>query len=282
MNSDVASLTVLTTPVPVISQGPQNMTVALSQPATFSVTTAGTGLTYQWQSQPVGASGFSNIAGATSSTYTTPATQAGDNGTEFQCIVSNSAGSITSSFATLTVQTAAVPGFITSKTFGTLRNNYSGWVGMAIRIAANAVVVTAVGRVVIAGNSAVHTVKLVNATTGADVVGGSASVATSGGSPGGFAYGSLASPVTLSANTTYYLVTLEVSGGDQWYGDDTTVQTSPIGSVTSGVYLSGSTYVLAAAAGNTYGPVDFQSSSPPVITQQPQRHDHRTWRNCHL
>ncbi|HEY4980325.1 MAG TPA: hypothetical protein VII25_14240 [Candidatus Acidoferrum sp.] len=83
---------------PTITQ-PASITVPLGQTATFTVTATGTGpLTYQW---------FKNglpISGANSSTYTTPATLAGDSGSVFTVTVSNPAGSVTSGPATLTVQ----------------------------------------------------------------------------------------------------------------------------------------------------------------------------------
>jgi hypothetical protein len=86
---------------PTVTQ-PANQTVMVGQTATFSVTASGTGpLTYQWYKNGVA------ISGATSSTYTTPPTVAGDNGAVFTVTVSNSTGSATSGPATLTVQTPA-------------------------------------------------------------------------------------------------------------------------------------------------------------------------------
>jgi len=74
----------------------------VGQTATFSVVASGTSpLSYQWQK--AGAP----IAGATSASYTTPATTSSDNGTQFRVVVSNSAGSATSNTATLTVTTVA-------------------------------------------------------------------------------------------------------------------------------------------------------------------------------
>ncbi|HUJ33451.1 MAG TPA: hypothetical protein VLY23_19375 [Candidatus Acidoferrum sp.] len=86
---------------PVITAQPANQTVAAGQPATFSITATGTApLSYQWLENSA------NINGATSPTYTTPATTSGDNGAQFQVIVSNSVGSATSHSATLTVNSS--------------------------------------------------------------------------------------------------------------------------------------------------------------------------------
>ena len=106
--------------------------------------------------------------------------------------------------------------FLTGQTLGTLRNNYTGFVGFQFTVGSTPVTVYAVGRIVAPGNTGTHTVKLVNAN-GTDVPGGSASVATSGGTAGQYKFANLASGVTLLANTTYYLVSQETAGGDQWY-----------------------------------------------------------------
>src|SRR4029077_12241783 len=87
-----------------------NQTVTAGQTATFSVTATGTApLTYQWSKN--GAA----ISGATSSSYTSPATASSDNGAQFSVVVSNSAGSATSGAATLTVSAAAVAPSITTQ-----------------------------------------------------------------------------------------------------------------------------------------------------------------------
>ncbi|HSE22810.1 MAG TPA: PQQ-dependent sugar dehydrogenase [Pyrinomonadaceae bacterium] len=84
--------------VPSITFPPSNQTVNVGQPATFTVSASGTApLSYQWQKNQT------NIAGATSVSYTTPATVPADNGAKFRCIVSNAAGNVVSSEATLTV-----------------------------------------------------------------------------------------------------------------------------------------------------------------------------------
>jgi len=88
---------------PSITTQPSNQAVSVGLTATFSVAASGTTpLTYQWQK------GTTPIAGATAASYTTAATTSSDNGSQFEVVVSNSVGSITSNAATLTV-TAVVP-----------------------------------------------------------------------------------------------------------------------------------------------------------------------------
>jgi hypothetical protein len=83
---------------PAFAIQPSSQTITLGQSAIFSVTVTGTApLTYQWQKNNA------NISGATTSTYTTPATVSGDTGATFRVIVTNPVISITSNSATLTV-----------------------------------------------------------------------------------------------------------------------------------------------------------------------------------
>ena len=87
-------------PAPSIITQPASQTVTAGQTATFSVVVSGTApLSYQWMKNQV------NIAGATSASYTTPATTSADNGTSFRVIVTNAVSSVTSNAATLTVST---------------------------------------------------------------------------------------------------------------------------------------------------------------------------------
>jgi rhamnogalacturonyl hydrolase YesR len=95
---------------PSISAQPAAVTVTAGSPATFSVVATGTApLTYQWMK------GTTAISGATSTSYTTPATTTADNGEMFSVVVSNAASSVTSSAAMLTVNAAAVAPSITSQ-----------------------------------------------------------------------------------------------------------------------------------------------------------------------
>ncbi len=83
---------------PTITQQPASETVTAGQPASFSVAISGTApMGYQWSENGA------PIPGATSSTLTTPATSISGSGSTFSVAVSNVAGSVTSSVATLTV-----------------------------------------------------------------------------------------------------------------------------------------------------------------------------------
>jgi hypothetical protein len=85
---------------PSITTEPTNQTVVVGQTATFTVGASGTApLTYQW----VNGSTHANIAGATSSSYTTPPTTLADNGSTFFAVVTNAAGAANSMTVTLTV-----------------------------------------------------------------------------------------------------------------------------------------------------------------------------------
>ena len=109
VTSNEARLTVsLAAEKPTIHSQPANQTVAAGQTATFWVTASGTApFTYQWKKNGT------YIEGVTTSSHTTDATVLGDSGAVFSVVVSNSAGTVTSSSATLTVNPAVVAPAIT-------------------------------------------------------------------------------------------------------------------------------------------------------------------------
>jgi hypothetical protein len=109
--SSAATLTVNAAPTaPTITAQPTNQAVTVGQTATFSVSATGSPTpTYQWQKNST------NLAGATSASYTTPATASADSGATFRVVVSNSAGNVTSNAATLTVTAASVAPKITTQ-----------------------------------------------------------------------------------------------------------------------------------------------------------------------
>jgi hypothetical protein len=101
--SNTVALTVNTTPLPPLITGqPLPISVQVGATATFQVVAVSQGgaLSYQWRRNG------GPITGATSSTYTTPPTVAGDNGSAYSVLVSSSNGtSVSSNGALLTVGT---------------------------------------------------------------------------------------------------------------------------------------------------------------------------------
>jgi hypothetical protein len=85
---------------PSIATQPSDQKVVIGQPATFTVVASGSApLAYQWQK------GGTAISGATASSYTTPPSVQSDDGSTFLVVVSNAAGSMTSTGAKLSVVT---------------------------------------------------------------------------------------------------------------------------------------------------------------------------------
>jgi hypothetical protein len=164
--------------------------------------------------------------------------------------------------ATLDAASASTgTGLVTGHTAGTLISGgtASYWVGMRFTTGTAPLTVTALGRMMRSGDSSTHTLKLVAAATGTNITGGSALVSMSGGTPGQFKYTTLAVPVTLTANTTYYLMCAETEGIDRFYDNNAVVQTTSAASVTGAVHspTGTSNWAVFPGAGRTYGPVDI-------------------------
>jgi hypothetical protein len=92
-----------TLPAPVITLHPQSQTVVAGSSATLTVTATGPEpLTYQWRKGGADLVDGGNIAGATTATLTLSNLQLGDAG-DYDVVVSNGYGTVTSDSATLTV-----------------------------------------------------------------------------------------------------------------------------------------------------------------------------------
>ena len=99
----------ITVEKPSIGKQPQNVSVKAGEQATFTVAATGTDLKYQWQIDRNDGKGFADIAGADRASYTTSAVDKNCNGYKYQCVISNSAGSVTTGAATLTVTEDVTP-----------------------------------------------------------------------------------------------------------------------------------------------------------------------------
>ena len=103
VTTNAATLTVHTPPT--VTTNPTSVTVIPGQPATFTAAATGDPTpTVQWQVSTDGGNTFTNIAGATSDTYTLT-TGAGDSGNEYQAVFTNSVSSVDTTAATLTLDT---------------------------------------------------------------------------------------------------------------------------------------------------------------------------------
>ena len=117
VTSSAATLTVTAALAkPTITTQPESVTVNVGQSVTMSVKASGTGLKYQWQYLPVGGTVWKDN---TSTGYNTASmtftVSSGFNGRKYRCIVSNAAGSVTSSAATLTITAAPTKPTITTQ-----------------------------------------------------------------------------------------------------------------------------------------------------------------------
>ena len=88
---------------PTIDTQPTNATVTEGETASFTVAATGENLSYQWQQSTDSGQSWTDIEDATDATYTIGATTTSMSGNQYRCVVSNSAGSVTSAAATLTV-----------------------------------------------------------------------------------------------------------------------------------------------------------------------------------
>src|SRR6267378_1809379 len=135
MTSNAATLAVNAAPVtPSITTQPASQTVTAGQTATFSVTASGTApLNYQWLKNG------GVVSSGPSASYTTPTTIATDTGAQFTVAVSNSAGSATSSAATLTVNAATylLSANPTSLSFGNINTTASSTLAVTLTNSGN-------------------------------------------------------------------------------------------------------------------------------------------------
>ena len=132
VTSSSAKLTVSSAPV--ITSQPISTTITAGQTATFAVTASGPApLSYQWRKNGT------SISGATSASYTTPAETSSDNGAQFSVVVSNTAGSITSNSAVLTVNTStlALNASPTSLSFGSIDTGATSTLGVTLTNSGN-------------------------------------------------------------------------------------------------------------------------------------------------
>ena len=93
---------------PTITTNPANVSVTAGATATFTAAASGSPTpTVQWQVSTNGGTSFTNLAGATSTTFSITGTTVAMSGNKYEAVFTNAAGSATTTAATLTVTAAA-------------------------------------------------------------------------------------------------------------------------------------------------------------------------------
>lgn len=144
---------------------------------------------------------------------------------------------------------------VASVGLGTLRNDYGNYVGIYFTVGAAPITVTEIGRWVVSGNLLTHDITIRNLSN-TDL--GTVNVATLGATAAAYLYGTLGSPVVLSASTKYYILSKEENSGDQWYdsADTTMTLAAQIASGGGGYIAAGS--LTDSSANHVFGPVNFK------------------------
>jgi hypothetical protein len=128
------------------------------------------------------------------------------------------------------------------------RNDFTGWVGMAIVPSPSDRSISAIGRYCLPGNNQAHVLKIVDASTGTDVPGTIITISMANQPPNQFVYVELPGPQpTLAAGRTYFVLSHEMGSGDQFYDFTTTLDVA-----------SGAPFVIVSAV---FGD---PTASPPV------------------
>ena len=155
---------------------------------------------------------------------------------------------------------AGVSPFITGTRLGTGRTRipaYRGWYGMKITTGSQPIKIRSLGRVYYKGNNQTHRLRVVRVSDNATVA--ETQVTMTDMTHGQFKYVDLASPVTLAANTSYYVASEEWTGGDKFFDTDTVVQATPNATIDGAIMSinNGGSWKNPALSIQPYGTVNF-------------------------
>jgi hypothetical protein len=231
---------------PAVTTQPKSQAVTAGQTATFNVAATGTApMTFQWKKNGTA------IGGATSSTYTTPATTTSDNAAQFTVAVANSAGTATSAAATLTVgaATLALNASATSLNFGNVSLSTTSSQNVTLTNAGNSTIT--ISNVSVSGSG----FNASGVSTGLILTPGQTATLTATFTPS--AAGSVTGSVTVSSNAS--LDTIALSGAG-------------VAAVSHSAALSWTASTSAVTGYNTYsssvsgGPYAKLNSTPDTTT----------------
>jgi LysM repeat protein len=140
--------------------------------------------------------------------------------------------------------------------------------GLQFTTGANPVTVSNLGRWIIANTTTTqaHTLELVDQATDSAIASTTLAAGQAGGANGQFEYAALASPVSLAANHSYYLVSNEMTTGDQVENFSQMRPSNLITSIDGFVTYNGTAWTFTSRPGFVRGPLDFlgQPDTSPV------------------
>lgn len=154
-----------------------------------------------------------------------------------------------------------ISSFITEIQPGTTRvrvPSYIGWYGMKITTGAQPITVRALGRIYHKGNNQTHRLRIIKASDNSIVA--ATEVTMTDMTHNQFKYANLAAPVTLAANTSYYIVSEERNGGDLFYeASDTNTQRTTAATLDGAIMSinNGGSWKNPNNNAQPYGPVNF-------------------------
>lgn len=143
-----------------------------------------------------------------------------------------------------------------------IRNDYTGFVGMKIKVGKKDVQITKLGRYFEKSNKQSHELQIVDHKT--NKILGSVIIDLSKGNADktGFKYATLKTPVTLKADMEYDIMSMETMNGNQWYGRTSgnmaNIMVTNVAQVLAQIYGPKPPFTVASNTANqTYGPVNF-------------------------
>lgn len=148
--------------------------------------------------------------------------------------------------------------FVQSFSGGTIRTSSGDWVGFQGKVGKKDLVVSALARWILIGNSEIHLINLLDA---AGNLLEQVSLNAAGQTTDSFAWVSLASPIRLSAGSTFYLISQEPATPDIWLADDLVFQATIDAAVLNSVYTAAANGLGIPSIHNPqamYGPLNFQ------------------------
>ena len=131
--------------------------------------------------------------------------------------------------------------------------NYAGWVGMKITVGAEAIIVTALGRLQGASSDSKHKMIIVDADSNAIIID---NIQIIGEKVEKYSYTDLPKPVVLQPGKSYFIVTDVMSWTDEWY-DSTTITTNSAAELKGAVLMGLNGWELFDVP-VSWGPVDFK------------------------